>query len=240
MSDHAKEACGFSSLMVMVMFSRAVLVSIYSHARPQKNFRGILDTLSLFYQSILGLFPTSCEMPASHTWEHDVDSRISIIADGLSRHGSLQQSLPGLKGLLDDYLDPKQTIGTDADQQGFHRRLLQVFRDSPTDSTYENWLQKLQPDEQKRVADFVGGSSAKEVCGGFKCEQSLGVREHTELLHKVSPVIVNGLSNDEEEDSHGSIFRQLVCCLDLVPGRHKHDSVIVSKENHQDVVQAHC
>lgn len=172
-------------------------------------------------------------MSDSHAWKHNVDSRISIIADGLGSHAALQTSLSGLKGLLDDHLDPEEAVGTDADQQGFHRRLLQVFKASPADSAYEDWLQKLHPDEQKRVADFVGEKSAQDVCKGFKYEQSLGVREHTELMHKISPVIVNGLSNDAEEDAYEGIFRKLAHGLDSFPGRHKHDSVILSSETPQ-------
>lgn len=164
-------------------------------------------------------------MSQSYTWKQDVDSRISIIADGLGSHDNLRKSLPGLKRLLDDYLDPKQAVGTDADQQSFHRRLLQVFRDSQADFTYEDWLQKLQPDERDRVVKFVDGKPAEDVCKEFRFGPSFGVRENIERLHKGAPVIVNGLNGDEDEDD-GSIFRKLTCGLDLFASWQKHPIVV--------------
>lgn len=169
-------------------------------------------------------------MKDSHTWKHNVDGRISIIADGLRSNDELQQNLPGLEVLLNDCLDPEQAVGTDSDQHGFHRRLLQVFRDSPADSAYQDWLDKLQPDEQKRVGAFVDGTHAQDVCQGFQFKQSLGARQHIESLAKSSPVIVNGLSNDKDVDKGGSsIFRRLLCGLHIPSERHKRDSVQVSQ-----------
>lgn len=174
-----------------------------------------------------------------HTWEHNVDERIELIIKGLRSHHTVQEHLPGLKQLLDDYLDPRQAVGTDDDQQGFHRRLLQVFRDSRADFTYEDWLKKLKEDEQRRVEDFVDGKNCQDVCKNFKFDRSLGVREELEFMAKTSPVIVNGLSNDDDEDEDGdgdgdgaerpSIFRKLSCGFDVLFERSKRDSVVVSQ-----------
>lgn len=162
-------------------------------------------------------------MAGIQTRNHCVDERISIISQGLSKNEALQQRLPGLKALLDDYLDPSQSIGTDSDPEGFQRRLLQVFRDSQADFTYEDWLRKLQLSEQKRVVEFVDGGAVGDVSKGFTFGPSLGVREHFEMMAKTEggPVVVEGLN-----DKKASVFRKLLCGLTELCGPRKGEFVV--------------
>lgn len=131
--------------------------------------------------------------------------------------------------LLDDYLDPSDAVGTDADPEGFHRRLLQVFRDSQADSAYGDWLKKLSPDEQKRIADFVNGNGLDSVSKGYKSVPSLGVREHVQLMlgGEAGPVVVDGLNNRVHGQRDGPFLRKIIDDLtDLFTYREK-DSITV-------------
>ena len=60
-----------------------------------------------------------------------VDDRIGIIAQALDKI-DFAKDVPGLKEVLDDYLNPDIKI-TKVD---FHRGLLQTFKKSGADSTY--------------------------------------------------------------------------------------------------------
>ena len=73
--------------------------------------------------------------PSSKALDTPVDDRIKLIAERLEGN-DFAQEVPGLKKLLDDYIDPDVPV----DKVIFHRRLLAVFRDSRTDFTYENLL----------------------------------------------------------------------------------------------------
>lgn len=179
-----------------------------------------------------GIDQTTIMASSNRSWDHCVDQRMSIIKDGLGEHQHLQEKLPGLKSLLEDYLAPDNDVGTDADQEGFHRRLLQVFRDSQADFTYEQWLQKFRPDEQKRIADFVEGRPAGEVGKDFRFGLSLGVREHNELMLQAEggPAVVDGL-NVKSGVEHDTVFHRLLHGLaelaePLEP--RKCDSIVVS------------
>lgn len=171
-------------------------------------------------------------MEASHhgsSWGHSVDERLWLVRDSLNADFSMQEKLPGLKSILDDYLDPHSDFGTDAQQETFHRRLLQVFRDSGADQTYEHWLEKLRPDEQKRVKDFVTGDSSKQVSQDFAFGPSLGVREHMKRLVESEPVIVEGLNSKRVARIDGW-WSKLSCGL-FVPfweRREDPDPIIVS------------
>lgn len=163
------------------------------------------------------------------SWSHSVDERLCIIRDSLVANPSMQERLPGLKSILDDYLNPHSDFGTDAQQESFHRRLLQIFRDSEVDQTYMHWLEKLRPDEQQRVKDFVAGDTSKEVGRNFEFGPSLGVREHMKRLVESKPVFVKGLSS-KREAKVDSLLSKLSCGL-FVPFRGKKedpDSIIVS------------
>lgn len=161
---------------------------------------------------------------------HTVDERIRFLADALEKHHILQHKLPGLKTLLDDYLDPGNDIGTDANREGFHRRLLRVFRDSKVDSTYEDWLKKFRPDEQKCVADFVDGRSVSDAGKNFTFGSSLGVREHIELMHQAEggPVVVDGLNASEAVGPTDTVWKRLLRDLAAPLEYRKGDSIIVS------------
>lgn len=132
-------------------------------------------------------------------WHQPVDERIRLIRETLSSNSPLAAKLPGLKPLLDDYLAPTVDVG----RQDFHRRILQVFRDSDADFTYQELLAKYDPDEQEKVSRFVEGQDADDCCDGFEMGHSLGVREHMEKMPGAlatvdvssrGPVRVSGLS----------------------------------------------
>ncbi|PSR85731.1 hypothetical protein BD289DRAFT_409085 [Coniella lustricola] len=167
-------------------------------------------------------------------WTHSVDERVAVIATHLHASPAMQTKLPGLKDLLDDYLDPSSSIGTDEDQEGYHRRLLRVFRDSKDDFAYEQWLTKLQLDDQKRVEEFVDGGSVEKAGRGYKHGVSLGVREHIEELVRggAKPVVVEGLNNVivENDQSKEGFVQNTVDEL-IQPFKHHHAySSIVYKE----------
>jgi hypothetical protein len=88
-------------------------------------------------------------MAPSISWEAPVDTRIQLIAGRLASDSNQEfkaKRVPGLKSLLDDYIAPD----VDVDGVVFHRRLLQVFKQSE-DQTYEYILEQHTPDKQRRI-----------------------------------------------------------------------------------------
>lgn len=147
-------------------------------------------------------------------WTLTTDQILQQLSDALGKHPDVAADFPGLKDLLDDYLDDK----IDLHRIEFHRRLLRVFRDAPHDDTYQGLLGKLEEPERERVARFVDGGEGVEECGlGFEHTMSLGVREHIrEMLGrdavrigKEGPVHVAGLSSEELKEKDG-VFHQFV------------------------------
>ena len=138
-------------------------------------------------------------------WELPVDSRIEIIANKLGE-SDFRKQVPGLKTLLDHYLEQKG----DVDAVDFYRDLLNVFKKSP-DQTYEGLLAKYTADEQHRLETFVDGKKAREVSPGFTMGPSLGAREEMQKLQEATavnvsaggPVHVDGLSDDHLKEHHG-------------------------------------
>lgn len=138
----------------------------------------------------------------SGAWDLSVDERIKLLATTLSENKDLQGKLPGLSSLLDDYLDD----GIPVTQQDFFRRILQVFRDSAVDNTFQRLLDEFTSNEREKITKFVDGEPIEEVCRGFRdCGAagiSLGVREHLEKMNEADtvhvssdgPVHVRGLS----------------------------------------------
>ncbi|KAL9608906.1 MAG: hypothetical protein Q9167_006287 [Letrouitia subvulpina] len=133
-------------------------------------------------------------------WDAPVDERIKIIRDRLSE-ADFAQEVPGLKEVLDDYLN-ENTVTT---RVIFHRGLLQTFKKSQTDFTYEDLLDKYSDDEKSRLEKFVDGEDPADISKGFVMGPSLGAREEMDLLHRAErvdvsaagPVHVDGLSSDE-------------------------------------------
>lgn len=167
----------------------------------------------------------------NRAWTHKTDDRIGLIADGLRDHEHLQKKLPGLKHLLEDYLDADKAIGTDDDQEGFHRRLLQVFRDSDDDFAYNDWLDKLAPQEKERVSNFVGGDSLNKAGDGYTPGPSMGVREHVELMIKAGtgPVVVEGLNDRGHGVKEGPFLWRMIEDLADVFTHAGRDSIVVSE-----------
>lgn len=164
-------------------------------------------------------------------WNQDVDSRIKLIDESLDKNESLRAKLPGFKSLLDDYLAPN----VDVSNQDFHRRLLQVFRDSAVDNTYQDLLSHFNQDEQARISKFVDGEGLDDVCHGFDMGPSLGVREHHEVMAKADAVFVSSKGPEHVRGlSMGSllerdnVFHQFVQKLAEFFGDEEKDSVLVS------------
>lgn len=166
----------------------------------------------------------------NRVWTHDTDSRIRLIAEGLRDHQDLHDKLPGLKALLKDYLDTNNAIGTDDDQEGFHRRLLKVFRDSDADSAYQDWLAKLAPQEQERVSKFVDGHSLDKAGDGYTPGPSLGVREHLDsmLCADSGPVVVEGLNDRKQVEKKESFLWRMFEYVRDVFTHSGRDSIVVS------------
>jgi hypothetical protein len=138
----------------------------------------------------------------SASWDNDTNQLLQLIADALENNSRVNSDLPGLKSLLDDYLDENVDVG----KVDFHRRMLQVFKRSTSDHKYEELLEYLTPDEKHRVENFVDGKEELEdIADGFEIGFSLGSREHIKDMIKTNsvtvsaagPVHIDGLSHDE-------------------------------------------
>ena len=133
-------------------------------------------------------------------WDAQVDDRIGIIAEALGKL-EIAKQLPHLKDVLDDYLNPD----TDTTKVQFHRGLLQTFKDSETDNTYQNLLSKYSDDERSRLEKFVEGEDPEKVSKGFVMGPSMGARDEmnalrgSERVHVTGagPIHVDGLSSNE-------------------------------------------
>jgi hypothetical protein len=154
-------------------------------------------------------------MAPSLSWEAPVDTRIRLIAEKLASDTNQkfrQKRVPGLKTLLDDYIAPD----VDVDDVIFHRRLLQVFKQSE-DQTYEHILGQHTPDEQRRIEAFVAGEDPEEISKGFVMGPSLGCRQELEkmlssqsVVHisSAGPTAIKGLSNDDLKKKDGHWFHR--------------------------------
>ncbi|KAK4033533.1 putative xylitol oxidase [Parachaetomium inaequale] len=117
--------------------------------------------------------------PGGSVWDRTTEERLRLIAQGLADNEEIHRKLPGLRTLLNEYVNPAVPV-TSAD---FHRRLLRVFRDSDYDSAYQDNLEKLSPDEKERIEKFVAeDKSLDDVSHDFDMCMSLGVREHLQHL----------------------------------------------------------
>ncbi|OHF04516.1 hypothetical protein CORC01_00368 [Colletotrichum orchidophilum] len=86
----------------------------------------------------------------SKAWDHSVDERIGHIAKGLLESPDFSnKEVPGLKDLLDDYINDD----VDVDYVQFLRRLLKVFKDSETDRAYSHILLKHTDDGKRGSRD---------------------------------------------------------------------------------------
>jgi len=156
-------------------------------------------------------------MAPSISWDAPVDTRIQRIAEGLGseeNHEFSTKRVPGLKSLLDDYIAPN----VDVDDVIFHRRLLQVFKQSE-DQTYEHIRDQHTPDEQRRIEAFVAGEKLEDISKGFTMGPSLGCREELKKMYSSESVVhisgagltaIKGLSNDDLKKTDGHWFHQAV------------------------------
>jgi hypothetical protein len=156
-------------------------------------------------------------MVPSISWEAPVDARIQLIAERLASDSNQEfraKRVPGLKSLLDDYIAPD----VDVDDVVFHRRLLQVFKQSE-DQTYEHILEQHTPDEQRRIEAFVAGEKPEEISKDFAMRPSLGCREELEKMHScesvvhissAGPTAIKGLSIGDLKETHGHWFHRAV------------------------------
>ena len=168
-------------------------------------------------------------------WDARVDDRIAIIRDRLGEIGFAKE-VPGLKDVLDDYLNPD----IDTTRVDFHRGLLKVFKDSETDYTYSTLLNKYSDDEKSRLQRFVDGGDPSEISKGFVMGPSLGAREEMDIMHgaervaisAAGPVHVDGLSSDElrEKDSH---FHKFVHALAEFFHIHEHKEPLTVSTSHE-------
>ena len=67
--------------------------------------------------------------------------------------------------------------------------MLQVFKDSETDDTYQNLLAKHTADERHRIEKFVDGEDPKQISDGFVMGPSLGCREELEKLREAETIV---------------------------------------------------
>lgn len=189
-----------------------------------------LDQIYIHEPSIRGLLSIMAKFSAI---EKNVDQRIQIIVEALAKH-EIQKKLPGLQGLLHDYLAPDVDVTAEA----YHRRFLAVFKSSP-DTTFEECLAQLLPDQETRIKQFVDGSPLGEIARGFKNSSSQGVKEHVTLMNasdavhvsSVAPMRVKGLGSDKLQN-RDSGFHEFVTRLEELFQSLTH----VDKESRDDVI----
>lgn len=122
----------------------------------------------------------------STSWDSQVDDRINDIAESLSKDETFStEEVPGLKSLLDDYIAPDVEV----DNVDFVRRLLQVFKDSKTDDTYQDLLAKHTDDEKEKIAAFVAGGDPSKISQDFEMGPSYGCREELKTLQEAPTVV---------------------------------------------------
>src|SRR5690554_6090315 len=96
---------------------------------------------------------------SSNAWTRTSDDLLRQLSDALPP-GPLDYALPGLKALLDDYLDGELDPGG----VEFHRRILRTFRDAPHDDTYQVLLAQYDESNRERIERFVDlGESVEQV-----------------------------------------------------------------------------
>jgi hypothetical protein len=124
--------------------------------------------------------------PPSKAWDHQVNDRVNHIVEKLDENPEFaQKEVPGLKDLLSDYASEDVTVsGVD-----FHRRLLQVFKDSETDGTYSWMLKQYTPEEQKQIEEFVAGGRPEDIGQTYTLGPSLGCREELAKLEQADSVV---------------------------------------------------
>ena len=96
-----------------------------------------------------------------------------------------QKQVPGLKSLLNDYINP----GVEVNSVDWRRRMLQVFKDSETDNTYQDFLAKHTPQEQSLIERFVDGQDPEKISDGFVMGPSMGCREELEKLRNADSIV---------------------------------------------------
>ncbi|KAF5658163.1 oxidoreductase [Fusarium circinatum] len=123
--------------------------------------------------------------PPSKVWDHQVNERVNHIVEKLDEKPEFaQKSVPGLKELLTDFAAPDVLVSG----EDFHRRLLQVFKNSETDGTYSQTLSKYTPEEQDHIEKFVAGASPEALGKDFAIGPSLGCREELEKLQHADSI----------------------------------------------------
>ena len=96
-----------------------------------------------------------------------------------------QKEAPGLKHLLDDYISPDVPV----DSVDWRRRMLQVFKESVTDNTYQDLLAQHTDDEQQRIERFVAGEDPETISQGFVMGPSMGCREELAKMNEAHSIV---------------------------------------------------
>ncbi|CAH0024815.1 unnamed protein product [Clonostachys rhizophaga] len=121
--------------------------------------------------------------PPSKAWDHQVDDRVNHIVEKLDQNPDFsEKKAPGLKELLSDFASPDVLVSGIE----FHRRLLQVFKDSETDDTYSKTLSQYTPEEQEKFAE---GADPKDLGQNFTLGPSLGCREELSKLQQADSIV---------------------------------------------------
>lgn len=134
--------------------------------------------------------------------DYDVDSRIREVAKALGEHPEFSdRDVPGLAKLLDDYLDDDVDVNSwDSGRIDFMRRLLKVFKDSPSDNTYQDLQQYYTQNENDRLERFVEGEEAEKCSHGFRTGPSLGTRHQIHRFFSGVGQIVKNLLDIDDDD----------------------------------------
>ncbi|KAL6411673.1 oxidoreductase [Ilyonectria robusta] len=119
------------------------------------------------------------------SWDNSVNDRLGLISDKLDENPEFRdESVPGLKELLDDYTSDNVA------KDDFHRRLLEVFKRSTTDETYSQVLGDLTQTERDKVNAFVEQEKTPEELGrDFVLEPSPGCRDELCKLEQAEAAV---------------------------------------------------
>jgi len=120
------------------------------------------------------------------SWDLPVNERFDLISERLKHEPEFcKNNVPGLRDLLIDH-----NANDSMKREEFQRRLLQVFKNSTTDGTYSDVLDRLSEDEMTRVKAFVGEKkSAAELGKDFVVGPSLPLRDELDRLRSADRVL---------------------------------------------------
>jgi hypothetical protein len=150
-------------------------------------------------------------MAISYAAEHDDDARIGLLVKALQAKSRFaDKHIPGLGALLTDYLDPDVDVNSyGSGRIEFNRRLLRVFKDSPSDNTFQDLRERYSDHEKDRLDQFLAGATPDDCARGFRKGPSLGTRHHIERFREKAEEVLEKAFDIEDEDQVVEVRKNL-------------------------------